>query len=92
LFTATATDLKGNTSEFSECAAMFNPFCGDPDLSGQIVAGDALLALNAAVGLVSCSDCLCDVTGNGTITTADAYAILRFSVGQTVTLECPPCS
>jgi hypothetical protein len=73
--------------------------CGDPLDPGALVAGpravtatDALFALQAAVGLISCELCVCDVNNSTAITASDALAILAAAVGQAITLTCPDCS
>jgi hypothetical protein len=63
--------------------------CGDANSDGEITAGDALLALRAAVGAASCLKSLCDYTGDDQVTAADALAILRVAVGQVVPPNCP---
>ncbi len=75
--------------------------CGDPVDPGALVvvparpevvtASDALFALNAAVGLLSCELCVCDVDDSGVITAGDALRILTAAVGGAVTLDCPAC-
>ncbi len=74
--------------------------CGDPvvdagagsPLRAEIItASDALLILNAAVGLQVCAPCICDVTGEGSVTASDALLVLSAAVGLDVTLNCPPC-
>ena len=66
-------------------------YCGDPIDDDDVTATDALFALAAAVGVQSCSVCLCDVDTNGQVTASDALRILAFAVGQPVTLDCPQC-
>jgi hypothetical protein len=75
--------------------------CGDPiDHGAQLIgpgvplvtASDALFALQAAVGLITCELCVCDVNASGAVTAADALRILASAVGQDVTLDCLPCS
>jgi hypothetical protein len=61
---------------------------GNPD--GPL-AGDALFVLRAAVGLVGCADCLCDVDSNGRVATSDALRVLQAAVGNGGDLSCPPC-
>lgn len=66
------------------------PPCGDADGNGLVQAGDALLALRAAVGLPSpCTPARCDVDGSGAVKAADALGILRAAVGSDVLLACP---
>jgi hypothetical protein len=57
-----------------------------------VTATDALFALQAAVGLISCELCVCDVNNSTAITASDALAILAAAVGQAITLTCPDCS
>lgn len=64
-------------------------FCGVPSSRGaEPVASDALFALRAAVGSVSCPLCECDVDAGGSITATDALTILQGSVGLGVSLDC----
>lgn len=65
--------------------------CGDADVDGKVTATDALLALQASVGVVECAECRCDVNAEGTVSATDVLAILRAAVGQPVTLACPSC-
>ncbi len=64
--------------------------CGDPNADNRISAPDAQIALNAAVDLVECGLCLCDVDDTGEIDAADALLILQRGVGLRVRLDCPP--
>lgn len=77
--------------------------CGDPialtaafaastHLGRAVTATDALAILQAAVGLLSCELCVCDVNGSGNLSASDALVTLQFSVGQSGSLLCPPCS
>jgi len=65
--------------------------CGDADSSGALSSTDALIALNAAVGLAVCETCLCDVNDSGGITASDAQALLAAAVGLPAELVCPAC-
>jgi hypothetical protein len=66
--------------------------CAQPASAGSSpTATDALFILNAAVGLVACALCVCDVDGSGAITASDALSGLRLAVGGMVELRCPPC-
>jgi len=62
------------------------PACGDGDGDGVITTEDAVVALQAAIGLGVCDLCVCDVDGNGRITAADARLIAEGGP-----LACPPC-
>lgn len=62
--------------------------CGDPTEDGQITTVDALYALNASVGELSCPSGVCDVDSNGNVSTSDSLKILRKATGQTVQLVC----
>jgi fibronectin-binding autotransporter adhesin len=66
------------------------PECGDTNDDGNVSAVDALAILRAAVGGDECNgiECACDVAGGESITTSDALAALRISVGQSVTPQC----
>jgi hypothetical protein len=66
--------------------------CADPTGDSATTATDALLTLNAAVGLTPCALCACDVDGSTAVTASDALFILSYAVGQPVELDCPPCS
>jgi hypothetical protein len=64
-------------------------FCGVPfSRRSAPVATDALFTLRAAVALISCPLCECDVNAGGSITSSDALAILQASVGLSVQLRC----
>jgi hypothetical protein len=65
--------------------------CSQPLTEGAIpVATDCLFILNAAVGLQSCSRaCICDPSGDDTITAVDALTCLAVVVGAEVGLACP---
>ena len=65
--------------------------CGDAALNGGVTAPDALVTLKSSVGTSECPGCACDVNSSGTITANDALGILRHSVAQPVTLDCPDC-
>lgn len=66
--------------------------CGQPQSTGSgPKTADALAALKKAVGTASACDgepCVCDVNGNGAISTTDALLILKTAVGQHVDLAC----
>jgi len=63
--------------------------CGDPSNDDQVSAADALMALQAAVGLGYCSVIYCDANGSGNTTALDALIILQAAVGLSVDLSCP---
>lgn len=66
--------------------------CGQPTSSGRRpTSGDALFVLRAAVGLVECDVCLCDVDGSGRVASSDSLRVLQAAVGISVPLNCPPC-
>jgi hypothetical protein len=56
-----------------------------------ITASDALIVLSASVGIAECPLCVCDVNDSGGISATDAL-LVRYAVGQPLTLQCPPCS
>ncbi len=64
--------------------------CGQPIHPGaeEPATSDALFALRAAVGTSSCSPAVCDVDASSTVTSVDALAILRRSVGLEQALSC----
>ncbi len=69
-------------------------FCARPTAvspNEPITASDALFALKAAVGSITCELCRCDIDGSGTLTASDALRILRKAVGVDVPLDCPAC-
>ncbi|HYC54341.1 MAG TPA: hypothetical protein VEL28_05330 [Candidatus Binatia bacterium] len=64
--------------------------CGDPaNEEGVVTAVDAGHILNAAVEILECLDCICDVDNNGDQNATDALLDLQFAVHLPVTLECP---
>ncbi|HYC53600.1 MAG TPA: prenyltransferase/squalene oxidase repeat-containing protein [Candidatus Binatia bacterium] len=65
------------------------PLCGDFNGSGTLTAQDALGALRAAVGSLTCAVAICDFNGNGSVTAQDALAILKKAVGIDLTPNCP---
>jgi cysteine-rich repeat protein len=66
--------------------------CGDPTNDGSTTASDALFALNAAVGLLTCQLCVCDVDSSSSLSASDALRVLNFAVGiPNITLNCPAC-
>lgn len=67
--------------------------CGQPASNGAAPkASDALTVLKVAVGQLTCEPCVCDLSGNGTITAPDALATLKLAVGQVVARNCPVCA
>ncbi|NQY92462.1 MAG: hypothetical protein HRT46_12520, partial [Deltaproteobacteria bacterium] len=63
--------------------------CGDPDSSGGVGVSDALRILQNAVGMdVVCPLALCDVNGNGVVTSSDALMTLIVAVGGELEMEC----
>ncbi len=63
--------------------------CGDADASGEVLASDALGALQTSVGGGDCAPAICDADSNGDILTSDALRILQFAVGLPVDMDCP---
>jgi hypothetical protein len=63
--------------------------CGDFDNDKDVSASDALGTLRAAVKLVECQRAVCDWTGDNLVTSRDALAILRESVGIDSVPRCP---
>lgn len=63
--------------------------CGDANANGALSATDALIALQAAVGSLTCPAYVCDANGSGGVLASDAFLILRASVGQPAALVCP---
>jgi len=66
--------------------------CGDPTDSGDTTAVSALFVLEAAVGLRTCDECVCNVDGAGGTDTSDALLLLRRATGLDGTLNCPRCT
>lgn len=60
---------------------------GTPEL--QLTAVDALVVLNASVGLGSCPLCVCDVNNSMNVTAVDALIVLNAAVGLPQNLVCP---
>lgn len=58
----------------------------------NVTVSDALATLKTAVGLHTCSLCVCDVDGSGRITASDGRIVLLRSVGSDGTFRCPPCA
>jgi hypothetical protein len=49
--------------------------------------------LRAAVGLLACDACVCDVDTTGPdIRVGDALRVLRIAVGVPLEMICPPCA
>ena len=71
---------------------VLNPVCGDANGDRTTSATDALLALNVAVGVISCAPCVCDSNDSALTTATDALLALQSALGQAVTLSCPACS
>jgi len=65
--------------------------CMDADDSGAVTSVDALVALNAAVGLAACDACRCDVDGSGAVTATDALVVLNAAVALPAEKSCPRC-
>lgn len=77
----------GNPAAQSQVFLTSTCSCGGPvSRTGpdSTLASDALFALKAAVGLLVCQLCECDVDDSGAILAADALAILKNSVGLSV--------
>lgn len=65
--------------------------CGMPVSETEPKTSDCLFVLRAAVDIIQCAACTCDVNDSGEITAGDALLCLKAAVGQDVTLTCPPC-
>ena len=69
-----------------------NGECGQPISNGaKPTPTDALFVLKAGLGLETCAPCVCDLNGNGTISSTDALIDLGVAVGQPLELLCPAC-
>lgn len=79
-----------NPGEYCSANCALVP-CGVPTnpRGTQPRVGDALFVLRTALGVAACSPRVCDVTGDGTVTTSDALAVLKLCVGIPVALACP---
>jgi cysteine-rich repeat protein len=73
------------------CAALGALACGDADNDGTVTSTDALLALNASVGVLYCDGCLCDASGGSSVTATDALIVLQAATGGAVPLDCAVC-
>ena len=86
-------DLSGNISEYNAEALLgLHASCreGDVDRSGRVIAGDALSALKAAVGMENLTGPAllnADRNGDGDISADDALQILQASVGKVVAVN-----
>ena len=94
-FTAYAGgQLEGSlTYDFLQGPTCSSPaaLCGDANGDLSISATDALITLNASIGLGNCEICVCDVNGSGGVTASDASVVLAAAVGQLVVLDCEAC-
>lgn len=85
--TSTSTTSTSSTTTTTE----LGPTCGDYNGDGLILASDALDILRAAIGLLICPNCVCDLDNNGIQGASDALRTLRKAVGQDIPLSCLPC-
>ena len=66
------------------------PECGKASGgTGPLTATDALVILNASVGVGECLLCLCDTNGSLSVTATDALIALNSAVQLPATLLCP---
>jgi cysteine-rich repeat protein len=66
--------------------------CGDPNDDDDSTASDALFALNSAVGVNTCDECVCDVDASGLVSATDALRLLNFAISVPgIALNCPAC-
>lgn len=65
--------------------------CGVPQGPPPATSVDSLYVLNAAVDLLPCNRCICDVDDSGAINTTDGLIVLQSAVGLPVALDCPAC-
>ncbi|HEY2773901.1 MAG TPA: PEP-CTERM sorting domain-containing protein [Candidatus Binatia bacterium] len=86
----TTTTTTTTTSSSSTSSTVPVAICGDANDDTHINAGDALVALHAAVGSVVCALDRCDVDHSGSVTASDALRILKAAVGQPIVLDCVP--
>lgn len=67
--------------------------CGQPQSTGtKPSASDCLVILKAAVQVVSCELCVCDVNNSKSLSATDGLQCLKKAVGVNITLTCPSCS
>ena len=69
-----------------------NAACGDANADSFVSATDASITLRVGVGSADCPACTCDVNRSGRVTATDGLLILKFSVGQSVQLDCRACA
>lgn len=82
--------LFGDTELCAPPTTLPTALCGDASGDDRITALDALMVLEASVQSGECDPWRCDINHSGTVTAADALAILRRAIGLDVTLDCPP--
>ena len=65
--------------------------CGNPvdNEVDEITVNDAMLSLQASVGIAECAPCICDVNDNGAVTATDTLAMMQLVVRLPVELTCP---
>ena len=67
--------------------------CSQPATDGTVPkASDCIYILRAAIGLLSCEECVCDANGSASLSAADALMCLKIAVGQNIALKCPDCA
>ena len=75
----------GHRYEKGRCAVCGQPdpdfLTGDANFDGVLTYQDALLILQASIGLAECDTELCDTDGDGLLTYQDALKVLRISIG-----------
>jgi hypothetical protein len=81
--------LSSFAATVSTASAAQGDVCGDATGNSHIEAGDALIALQVAVGAKACPLPRCDCDASGAVTASDAMGILQFAVGLDVELSCP---
>jgi hypothetical protein len=88
---STTTSTTVPTTSSTTTLAPPSSECGDPTADSSITATDALFTLNAAVGLLACEPCVCDIDGSAAVSASDALIILKLAVGQPYETNCPTC-
>jgi hypothetical protein len=65
--------------------------CSQPVTNGTApAASDCLFILRTAIGSQTCTpECVCNPTGDASVSATDALLCLKKAVGQSVTLSCP---
>jgi hypothetical protein len=87
-------ECAGATTTTSSTTTIPADVCGKPCTGGrgEPQATDALFMLRAALDLVACAACVCDVDGSGDVSATDALRVLARAVGSGPELDCAACA